>query len=138
MIQHTLKPLIEHPFCSLTMRHHAAVIQLEPRRQAAKLQSRAMHEYLKRCKTLALAHTHMFHRRKRKHTMADLMLKRLAIDGDCHGVHVGPVNLHPLTRAMNLSKIDLLGLTLRTPPLDLSLKRPKLTVRAHPRMLQLK
>jgi hypothetical protein len=129
MIEHILKPLIENTLMPLAMGYHAAVIQLKSGRQAAKLQRSTMHEDLKRCKTLTLAHTHMFHRRKRKHTMADLVLKRLAIDGDCHGVHVGPVHLHPPAWMMNLSKKQLLGPRLCTATSDLTLKRPKQTVR---------
>jgi len=62
VIQHTLKPLVENTFQPLTVGRHAAVVQLNPRRQTAEPKRSTVHEYLKRGKTLAVAHAHVLHR----------------------------------------------------------------------------
>lgn len=113
MIEHTLKPLIEHPLLlrlRLTMRHHTAVIQLKPGRQSAGLHGNLVHERLQGGKTLACAHTHAFSQRIGKHTMTDLMIKWSSANGDPHFIHIRPVNLKPFAGTLLLSKEKLLRL----------------------------
>lgn len=137
VIQHTHKPPIEHSVRTFPPRQRRTVIQLNTRRQPEP-KRKPMHEHLQRLKALPPTHTHMLHLRKRKHTMADLMLKHLPANRNPHPAHIRPVHLHPLPRPPLLREKQLLRLRPRPLTPHPPLQRPQPAVRELPFMLQLK